>query len=150
MKAIFYLLDNCLITTNSGRLLPIHSEDWKFNIKVLESIKKYYKEGYKIIIISNQSLYISSKANAESLFIYKMEKICSAIEKNFNLKKNSIIFDYSKVEGEYRELPNKGMLYELALEYELNLAECILVGRKEFDNEVVKDTVLKFLDISDL
>jgi HAD superfamily hydrolase (TIGR01662 family) len=131
-KALFIDLDGTLITTNSGRKFPIHSNDWKLLPNTLEAIKYFYSKGYKIIIVSNQG-GISEGYLAEKVFISKIEAVCAKIEKLIKLKENTIAYFYCKDMESYNRKPNPGMAYEAAMEYELNLSESVMFGDLESD-----------------
>lgn len=141
-KALFINLDGTLITTNSGRKFPIHSNDWKLLPGTLDAIKYFYTKGYKIIIISNQ-FCIAEGYLSEKVFINKVESICNKIEKLIKIKANSIIYFYCKDIETYNTIPNPGMAYEAALEYELDLSESIMFGCTEQDKEFQHNTGIK-------
>lgn len=128
-KALFVALDNTLITTNSGNKYPIHSEDWKFMPNILDAIKSYSNHGYRIIIISNQKEITQGIIN-EKVFIKKIEKICSKLEKNLKLEKNSVIYTYCKDIDSFNTMPNPGMAYELAVEYEISLLNSVMIAEE--------------------
>ena len=131
-KALFIDLDGTLITTNSGRKFPIHSNDWKLLPNTLEAIKYFYNKGYKLIIVSNQG-GISEGYLAEKVFINKIEAVCAKVEKLMKFKRNTIAYFYCKDMESYNKKPNPGMAYEAAIEYELNLSESVMFGDFESD-----------------
>lgn len=54
MKFLLLDLDGTIIQTKSGDTFPKDENDWKFKARTLEKIKRYYKDNYKIIIVTNQ------------------------------------------------------------------------------------------------
>ena len=126
-KALFIILDNTLITTRSGKSFPLHSEDWKFKIGWYEIIKNL-SDDFIICIVDNQIGVGEGYVN-EQVFNTKIENICKILEKELHLKKNSIVSNFCfKQEEEYRVKPNPGLIYELALDYEIRLDNSIMIG----------------------
>jgi histidinol phosphatase-like enzyme len=82
-KALFLTLDNTLIFTKSGQKFPVHSKDWIINIDIFDTVKKYYKEEYKVIIIDNKDSvahgYVDMKVFDEKLceILEILERACS-------------------------------------------------------------------------
>lgn len=125
-KAVFINLDNTLITTITGRAIPLHSEDWKIEKKMMEVLKVLNNRGYQIAIISNQP-QIEQGLVAEVNFKYKLELIAKTIEKEIKVKTN-VATDYCTKENTYRYIPNPGMIYDTAIEYFLDLRNSIMIG----------------------
>lgn len=149
-KAVFIDLDHTLITTKSGRVFPIHSEDWKFLPDSLRALDYFYKAGYKIIIVSNQG-GIEEGYITEKLFIAKIEKVCSTLEKLLKFKKNYIIYYYCSTMTDYNRKPNPGMAFEAALDYELDLIQSIMIGDMDSDKGfAVNAGINTYYDINDL
>lgn len=149
-KALFADLDNTVIETESGRKFPIHSDDWKLIPEILPFIKKYTDNGYRLIIVSNQG-GIESGYLTDVTFKNKIEAICKLIEKVNKLKKNSISFFYCKEMEGYNRKPNPGMAYEAALEYELDLSQCVMVGDYKTDEGFAKNAQIPlYIDIMDI
>lgn len=131
-KALFLTLDNTLITTLSGRAYSLHSEDWKFIIQTVEAIKDYYSKGYVICIITNQP-QIANNIVSEKTFIRKMNLILKTLEKDLKIKSNEISYGYCIEEGTYHYLPNPGLIYDFALEFEIDVLNSILIGNSNKD-----------------
>ena len=150
-KALFLDLDNTLIYTSSGRKFPIHSEDWIFNLNLLPLIDKAYHFGYKIIIITNQERIEQGLLNEVSL-IHKLETICKQLEKDFKFTKNSISYKYCKsLNPTYYKKPNVGMVYEVALDYELDLSNSIMIGNNIDDKECAnKSGIYRYYDVTEI
>lgn len=138
-KALFLILDGTLITTKSGRSFPLHEEDWKFTTRWELLLKDSIKEGYKIILVDNQ-LAVGEGTVNEASFYKKDNKICQIIEKDLDLPKNSIATTYCfNEENRFYVKPNPGLLYEIALEYDVILSNSILIGNSEVDELFAKN-----------
>jgi histidinol phosphatase-like enzyme len=147
---LFITLDNTLITTRSGRTHALHSEDWKFISETIYAIKDYYDKGYKIFIICNQ-FQISQGFTPKLAFVKKLEDIIETIEKDLKLKKNSISYDYNIEEGLYRTLPNPGIIYELATDFEIDVVNSILIGSCYADKHTAINSGIKnYITVTDL
>lgn len=145
-KGLFIGFDKVLIYTNSGKETPMHSDDWRFNPTAIDTIRNYLKSSrYKICIITNQ-FNIQKGTLSEKSFLYRIEDVCKHLERLYDLPKNSIAFNYSKIENSYRSLPQMGMLYELALEYEIDLRNSIFIGNTN-EEEVAANAIMPFIKI---
>lgn len=128
-KAIVLMLDNVLITTRSGKPFPLHSEDWKFKIGWDKMLSHCIKEGYKIVITDNQFGVGKNGYMSDILFNKKIENICKIIEKDLHLPNNTIITNFCFDETDtFRIIPKPALLYEVGLDYEIVLADSLLVG----------------------
>lgn len=149
-KGLFITLDNVLIKTLSGREYSLHTQDWKFNNQVVEAVKDYNYKGYKIIVITNQS-QIYKGLTTEKLFNIKFENVLGALEKHLKLKNNSIASNYCIEEDTYNYIPNPGMVYEIAIEFELDLFNSFLIGNSIYEKELAKKAgISNYLDVTDL
>ncbi|KER21280.1 hypothetical protein T265_10361 [Opisthorchis viverrini] len=55
-KIMGFDMDGTLITTASGKTFPKDANDWKLlNDRVVSKLKEYHAQGFKIVILSNQS-----------------------------------------------------------------------------------------------
>lgn len=148
--ALFITLDNTLITTISKRPYAIHSEDWKFTDNILDIIKSYYDKGYKICIVCNQ-LQVLQGLTTSKAFLKKIEDITNTLEKHLKIKKNSICFNYCFESNTYRSLPNPGLVYELACEYDLDIINSTFIGSSYDDRQIINTTGIKtYFDITDI
>ena len=79
-------LDNTIITTSSGALIPKNKNDWKFmNEKVPLVIENLMKNGYTVIILSNQA------GSTRSIISRKrIESIIEAVTTELNLQQNPL------------------------------------------------------------
>ena len=57
-------MDWTLIGTQSGNVFPKDSKDWRFlyNTKTVDKIKSLHQDGFKVVVISNQSRLTSDAA----------------------------------------------------------------------------------------
>lgn len=141
-KILFIKLDNVLITTRSGSKFPLHSEDWKFKLNWAEVFSGIKFD--RICIIDN---HISPVRN-ESFFLRKVENICTILEKELNLASNSVTTNFCfKEEEDFRLLPNIGMFYEMALEYEVPLTECLFIGDGDKFEQTANKVSIPYIDV---
>lgn len=144
---IFIVLDGTLITTRSGNKFPLHSEDWKFKLNWYDVLANYNYD--KICIIGNQ-FSLGKGYASETLFNKKIENICKILEKDLALANNSILTSFCfKEEETFRALPDIGMLYEVALDYEIPITNCLLIGNNEDVKVTANKTGADFVDILD-
>jgi D-glycero-D-manno-heptose 1,7-bisphosphate phosphatase len=136
-RALFITLDNTLISTRSGQKYALHSEDWKLNLQVVEAIREFTDKSYLIFIITNQVQIEQGLVN-EKTFNRKLDLITSTLEKDLKLKKGSITCEYCTNSSEFKYLPNPGMIYQLALEFELSVKESYFIGNSEFDKTLMR------------
>lgn len=149
-KALFITLDDTLVTTLSGRPYPIHGEDWKFISKTLPVIKEYHSKGYLICIITNQ-VGIHKGLILETMFLRKMELIVATLERDLDLKVNDITYNYSTIPFDYDYLPNPGLLYSLAVDYDIDVVNSTLIGNCEREKLITKTTGIKnYIDVHTL
>ena len=151
-KAIILILDNVLITTISGKPFPLYSEDWKFTNEWYTVLSKSIEEGYKLCIVDNQFDAGSTGYVPDNIFNKKIEKICTILEKDLSLPINSIATNFALDEvNTFRCIPNPGLLYELASDYDILLYDSILIGNKEEHSELAKYSGIgTYLDITDI
>lgn len=148
-KAAFINLDDTLITTKSGRKFPIHSEDWKINMNILNTIKELAEKEYKIIIVSNQPMIHSDLSNVNS-FLYKIETICKTIEKELKLKE-LICYIYAIRDNSFHYMPNPGMLYDMASEHYIMIGESVFIGTNAEHKQTASNAGIKqYYNITDL
>lgn len=134
-KALFIILDGTLITTKSGKSFPLHSEDWKFTTKWDKIIENAIAARFMIILVDNQ-LSVGEGLVTEEHFVAKDLKICRIIEKDLHLPKNTLITTYCYNENNpFMVKPMPGMLYEMGLEYDIILADSMLIGNSIDDEK---------------
>jgi len=149
-KSLILTLDNTLVVPLSKGKYSLHAEDWKFINQTVEAIADYARKGYKILIISNQP-YVASNITPESAFIRKMNLIVTTIERLKNIEPNSICYDYCIDEDSYSYLPKPGMLYEFAMDHEIDLINSVFIGSSMFDKDkATKAGIKTYIDISEL
>ena len=149
-KAVFITLDNTLITTLSGKSYSVHSEDWKFKDNILNVIKDYYNKDYKVCVICNQ-FQVTYGLTTPKAFLKKLEDVITNIEKALKLRKNSISYSYCFEADSYRALPNPGLIFELACDYELDVKNSCFIGSSYDDRKSAEEVgIVNYFDITDL
>lgn len=134
-KALFLTLDETLITTLSGRKFALHGEDWKFILQTVEAIKDFYSKGYYICIITNQTNVLNNPL-AEKAFLRKMKLVLDTLEKDIKIKHNKISYFYCIDEASYNYLPRPGMIYEYAVDHEIDIVNSTLLGGSIYDRAI--------------
>ena len=134
-KGVFIVLDNTLIIDLDDRINVNLIKNWRFNLEVLNCITYYDSLDYHINIISNQYL-IAKGILDEKVFLKKIEYVSKEIENLLGLRKNTIYYSYSIDKESYSYLPKAGMIYEIALEHELDLKNSIVIGTYNQDKEI--------------
>ncbi len=81
-KIALFDLDNTLIQTSSGKKFPSTHEDWKFMTQVVDKLISVSKDGYRIIILSNQ-LGIGNGKLKKDDFMQKIESIATKLKLPF-------------------------------------------------------------------
>ena len=77
-KIASYDLDGTLIETASGRKFATSASDWKIMTNVINKLQSLHREGYKIVVISNQ-LGIAKGKPTKGDFKIKAESIARAL-----------------------------------------------------------------------
>jgi len=150
-KAVFIILDDTLITTLSGKKYALHGEDWKFYNQTVEAIRYYFARGYRICIISNQ-LQLMNNTLGQKTYDRKMELVLATLERDLRIPKNYINHYFSKDRDDaYSVLPNPGLIYDYALDFEIDVVNSIVIGSSVYDKEVQVNAGIKtYIDKSDL
>jgi D-glycero-D-manno-heptose 1,7-bisphosphate phosphatase len=141
-RAIFINLDNTLITTVSGRVFSLHSDDWRINTNLLDFLLKYLPDYDRLIIVSNQDAIALGEQTMYG-FNRMLENICRLLENNLKIASNSIAYTYCINKGDFRYMPNPGMAYEMALEYEIDLSQSIMIGSSLIHEQFSKKANIK-------
>lgn len=141
-RALFIILDNTLISNINNKMNINLITNWELNIKVVNTIKYYCSKNYHIHIISNQPL-INSGILDEKIFLKKLELICKFVEQSLTLPKNTIYYSYSVNPESYSYLPKVGMIYEIALEHELDIKNSLLIGSYGYDHDIAINAGIK-------
>lgn len=149
-KALFITLDNTLITTRSKQKYALHSEDWQFVNQAVECIKDFISKDFIVLIISNQGR-IAQGLLSDKNFTRKVDLIITTLEKDLNIKSNKITYEYSIDELDFTYLPNPGMIYQLALEFKLDLKGSYLLGSSIFDKAIINYSGIgTYIDVTNL
>lgn len=125
-KALILNLDGTLIKTKSGREVPLHSEDWIVEDRMIKLIEYYSKEKYTIVVVSNQP-QIKQGLYSKQRFLEKIGKILRLVERTAKLK-CLIPYQFCSSDTSYDFMPKPGMIYELAIDGELDLSKSIMIG----------------------
>lgn len=115
-----------IIKTNSKQDFPIHREDWSIPQSIKDIIKKHLEFNYKIVLIGNYPDVPVNKRRHNPIEDL-LANIAEALEKDFSLPVNSIVYDYSTDSNSFEYLPLPGMLYNLAYEHELLLGYSFVI-----------------------
>jgi len=133
-KIAGYDMDGTLITTKSGKVFPVDYDDWQIIYpEVPGKLKKLWKEGYKIVIFTNQAGISRGKQTVAGI----QTKIQSIIKK-LGVPIQAFV---STGKGVYRK-PMLGMWNYLKDQcnegLELSVSECMYVGDAAGRTENVK------------
>lgn len=127
-KAVIINLDGSLVKTKSNRDIPLHSEDWEIPYKILEGIRILKERGYFICVVSNQP-QVKQGLYSKERYLEKVNTILKTIERRLKIKNTEpIAFRYCLNENSYDYMPKPGMIYELAINEELDLNNSIFIG----------------------
>lgn len=155
-KALFLTFDKTLIVPLNNKSYYLHTEDWRFVNQTVEAIRDYEKQGYVICIICNQ-IEIAQGIVSEKNFLFKMNNVLVTLEKELkgkkkrNYEKNFINFSYCYDDTSYNFLPKPGMLYDFAVDHELDIINSILIGSTLRDKDIAYNAGIKqYLDVTDL
>ena len=145
--AVFINLDS-LIETKSGGEYPLHSKDFRIINDTAKYLKQLPKE-VMIIVLTNQE-HIGLLVD-EREFIRKIEYICNDLEVLISRDINSIAYCYSVDKKSYNHMPNPGMIFECAIDYELNIRNSMFVGTSMTDKQTALNSgITLFIDILDI
>lgn len=150
-KCLFIVLDGTLIKTLSGKQYSLHSEDWTFFPQTVKAIQKYYGLGYKVCIISNQ-LHLMNNPLGQRTFDRKMELVLTTLEKDLRMPKGYISHFFAKDRSDsYSILPKPGLIYDYALDFEIDIVNSILLGSSIYDNDIQRMSGIKtYIDKTNL
>lgn len=128
-RALFLDLDGTLIVTKSGMTFPKDKYDWEFNGDILKRIEKYVDDDYFVMIVTNQGGIESGKVRMND-FRDKIAKIRNQviIETGCAFSRIGHRFCITNTKDDFHRKPNPGMGYDLAIAYDLNLSESLMIG----------------------
>ena len=80
-------IDGTIITTKSGRVFPIDHKDWRllYENRTREKLESMLKEGYKIVLITNQAGLATGKTKLVD-FKTKVEGVVKSLNKGSSNK----------------------------------------------------------------
>lgn len=147
-KAILVDLDHTLIRPLGERTFPVDKDDWEFIDKNIDYIKNLCDlDSYSVHIVSNQGGIQSGYVTEEEI----NQKLSSII---FKLKERGIpILSglYCPFLEDFDRKPSPGLAYTLAVQYQLHLKECIMVGDMESDRDFAENAGIgKYVDVKDI
>lgn len=149
-KALFITFDNTLIRPLSNKTRYLHSNDWRFVNQTLVAIKDYYDKGYVICFIINQS-QIDYGVTTPLVFNIKLKAILETISKDLKIPIDHLHFEIAVNEYSYFFLPNPGMIYKLAIKYQLDLKKSVIIGSSFYESSIKNNAGLgKYIDITNL
>lgn len=124
-KAIFLDLDSTLIQTKSGRTFPKDSEDWKFTPGIISKLRLFAEKNYHIVVVSNQGGIEAGYVDKDE---FEDKLITITISLMDKLRTEKVYHYYcSQLRSFYRK-PNPGMAYQAAIDLQIDLSKCIMVG----------------------
>lgn len=113
--------------------------DFKFKKGIFKLARKAVKEGYDLIVVTNQA-GIARGYYTENDFLKLSDWMCSEFEKNGSPISKVYFAPTHPTEGlgQYKKLddrrkPNPGMILEAAIDFNLDLKRSILIGDKKTD-----------------
>jgi bifunctional polynucleotide phosphatase/kinase len=162
-------IDGTIITTQSGRVHPIDSFDWKIKFdQCVEIIEKFAKNKYKIIFITNQS---TIKKRIDS-FKNKIKKICekfscsiivfiAATNDKFRKPKTGIIDEYINIDkndsfycgdaaGRIKQGKYKKDWSDTDYKFAINLNIDFYTPEEFFTKNETREKTYKYLDIKSI
>lgn len=131
MKLLMCDLDGTLIQTRSGAKFPKYAADWKFIDGVQENLIKYHKEGWSIVIISNQG------GKNKTLISKKMASV-------YNTLKGLDVQIYIAHKYDHYRKPETGIFDEFILAQVSQHAKILWVGDAMGREGDFSDSDLKF------
>tara|TARA_R110000772_G_C13310328_1_gene440544 strand:+ start:61973 stop:62419 length:447 start_codon:yes stop_codon:yes gene_type:complete len=121
LNTCFFIdIENCLISTRSGKDKPIALADWSFNDVVLEYINS--QDFDFICLVSDRPISdIANKRRYEQLIDFIQEQLA----KGFKIPVKTI---YYNVADGYFNYPCPGGIFSFAIENDVNLANSVYVS----------------------
>jgi DNA 3'-phosphatase len=152
-KICFLDLDGTLITTKTGHTFPRNTTDWKLLPTTVNFIKIKKKEGFKLILVTNQG-GISRGFFSEKNFIKKLDAIQTEMDLFFDK-----IFIAPSMNSEYRKPKSASVKSDVeGLGWSIDPNESFMIGdagdkKNDFsdtDNGFAKSLGIKFLHVRDI
>lgn len=133
-RLLFVDLDHTLIRPITGqhnnKIFPKDINDWEFIPETLNMVENFVVFGnYTLVIVTNQG-GIELGYLTEQDFITKVEDIKSKLPHSIQ---RNITFKYCISMKGFDRKPNPGMAYKAAIEFEVSLRSCIMVGDMDSD-----------------
>lgn len=149
----FLDLDSTLVTTKSGKTFPENMNDWKLLPTTVNFIKNRKKEGFKLVLVTNQG-GISRGHFTKKDFLKKLIAIQNEMDLFFDK-----IFIATSMNSEYRKPKSAALTSDLEnLGWSIDLKKSLMIGdagdkRDDFsdsDYKFAESLGIKFIHVRDL
>ena len=152
-KAVFADLDDTLVKTKSGEKIPKDRNDWVLDLTVLDAIYNYMFKHLSgtLCIVTNQGGVEDEVITREDVTV-KLENVRKAIydyymkKYNYNVKVDSGA-SYTNDPTDFMRKPNPGLGYHLAIQNNLILAKCVMVGNADVDEAFANNCIMNHFDV---
>lgn len=130
-KAVFFDRDG---TINVEKNYVFRIEDFEFQPGIIELMRQYYKQGYLLFVITNQS-GIARQFYSEADYRKLSKWMCQQLQKEgIEITKNYHCPHHPEITGDCNcRKPKPGMIVEAISEYNIDAANSILIGDSERD-----------------
>ena len=145
-KAIFLDRDG-VINSNANHYYVYHSSDFILNSGVLETLKSFIREGYLLIIISNQggvSKTIYSKVDIDKLneYIISLFK-----QKNIQISESYYCPHHTDIEACICRKPDSLMIEKAIARFNISIADSFMIGDSDRDIEAAEKLGIKGIKV---
>jgi len=144
-KAVFLDRDGTIIKDKSY-MYKINQIE--FFDKTFEGLEKFQKNGYLLIIITNQSGVAKGMFTKKQALMFNKSVVNKLLDSNIAIKDTFFCFHNPKDNCECRK-PKQKLLFEAVKKYNIDLSKSVVIGDKESDVLMSKNTKLKSILISD-
>lgn len=134
MKRALFLDRDGVVNVEKDYLFKI--EDFEFIDGIFELCLHYQELGYLIFVVTNQSGIARDYYSEKDFSTLTTWMINEFFKNNINISKVYYCPHYPRISGKCScRKPNNGMLLEAKEEFDLNMANSIIIGDKERDIE---------------
>lgn len=147
-KALFLDLDHTVIRPLGGRTFPKDADDWEWMPGMIDALKSEIAaaggwQQVKFILVTNQggvALGYQTEHEVEAKLRRIRQELGEAV--------GCPIHSYTSYKADYDRKPNPGMAYKAALEFELDLPECMMIGDMDSDREfAIAAGIERYMDV---
>lgn len=133
-KALFLDLDGTVRKTKKGGPTPNHPDDQEVLPGRKELIKSYKDKGYKIIAVTNQGGIDLGYTTHDAV-----KRVLADLDHKLGYVFDDMLYAAGKPGGKdpWRK-PEPGMIHHAATTHDIDLAQSIMVGDKDTDEEAAK------------